>query len=290
MRIALAVAFLLASFGSSLAQVQAQTAAPAVPNQASKSDDHSARFGDLAVTVTSMDSKAAATPDRQEVTVFLTVTNTGNGAICATLTAKMEATFALEYSGASGKAPKMRELLPGESAQGSYDFDVKNGVQPLELVLELQGPTLSCSGNAPMRGSIPRQVRLDLKSSKLDAELQKIQDGLPRLDLLSISPGQTARPGTGGVGYPACLYCPEPAYTDEARSAKFEGVVVLQAIIQIDGHAGNIKLVKGSGRADLDSKAIEAVRKWRFKPAVNANGIPVATIVPVEVNFRILRN
>jgi protein TonB len=95
------------------------------------------------------------------------------------------------------------------------------------------------------------------------------------------------RPGTGGVGYPSCLYCPEPQYSEDARKAKFQGIVVLQVIIQPDGHATNIQVVKGAGLG-LDEKAIEAVRTWRFKPAVGPNGTPVATITPIEVNFRLL--
>ncbi|HZP34032.1 MAG TPA: energy transducer TonB [Candidatus Acidoferrales bacterium] len=99
--------------------------------------------------------------------------------------------------------------------------------------------------------------------------------------------GGAFRPGTGGVGYPSCLYCPEPQYSEDARKAKFQGIVVLQVIIQPDGHATNIQVVKGAGLG-LDEKAIEAVKTWRFKPAVGPNGTPVATITPIEVNFRLL--
>jgi len=76
------------------------------------------------------------------------------------------------------------------------------------------------------------------------------------------------RPGTRGVGYPACSYCPDPQYSREARAKRIEGTVVLQAIIMPDGTAADIKLVK-SLTADLDKAAIEAVATWRFKPARN---------------------
>jgi periplasmic protein TonB len=99
--------------------------------------------------------------------------------------------------------------------------------------------------------------------------------------------GGAFRPGTGGVGYPSCLYCPEPQYSEDARKAKFQGIVVLQVIIQPDGHATNIQVVKGAGLG-LDERALEAVRTWRFKPAVGPNGTPVATVTDIEVNFRLL--
>lgn len=99
--------------------------------------------------------------------------------------------------------------------------------------------------------------------------------------------GGIFRPGTGGVGYPSCLYCPEPQYSEDARKAKYQGTVVLQVVIQPDGHATNIEVVKSPGLG-LGEKAIEAVRTWRFKPALGPNGKPVATLTPIEVTFRLL--
>jgi protein TonB len=99
--------------------------------------------------------------------------------------------------------------------------------------------------------------------------------------------GGVFRPGTGGVGYPSCLYCPRPSYSDEARKAKYQGTVLLQAVITPDGRGIEIQVVKGLGLG-LDEKAVEAVKGWRFKPAVGPDGKPVATLVPIEVTFRLL--
>ena len=99
--------------------------------------------------------------------------------------------------------------------------------------------------------------------------------------------GKAFRPGTGGVGYPTCLYCPEPQYSEDARKAKFQGVVVLQVVIQPDGRAMNIRIVKGPGLG-LEERALAAVRTWHFRPALGPNGRPVATITNIEVNFRLL--
>jgi TonB family protein len=99
--------------------------------------------------------------------------------------------------------------------------------------------------------------------------------------------GGAFRAGTGGVGYPSCLYCSEPQYSEDARKAKWQGTVVLQVIITSDGRATNIQIVKGPGLG-LEDKAIEAVRNWRFKPALGPDGKPVATLTPIEVTFRLL--
>ncbi len=99
--------------------------------------------------------------------------------------------------------------------------------------------------------------------------------------------GGVYRPGRGGVGYPTCDYCPDPKYSEEARKAKYQGTVLLEAIITPEGRATNIRVIKGVGLG-LDEKAIEAVRGWIFKPALGPNGRPVAVRVPIEVTFRLL--
>jgi TonB family protein len=95
-----------------------------------------------------------------------------------------------------------------------------------------------------------------------------------------------ARPGVAGVTVPACVYCPNPRFTDEARAAKFSGSVVLQVVVTADGHAENISVVRKAGYG-LEQNAIDTVRKWQFRPAKGPDGNPVATVVPIEVTFRI---
>jgi len=98
--------------------------------------------------------------------------------------------------------------------------------------------------------------------------------------------GGAFRAGVNGVGMPSCIYCPDPQYSDEARKAKYQGVVVLMVVITLDGRASNIQVVKSPGLG-LDEKAIEAVRQWKFRPSVGPGGKPVAAQVPIEVTFRL---
>jgi len=98
--------------------------------------------------------------------------------------------------------------------------------------------------------------------------------------------GGAFRAGVNGVGMPSCIYCPDPQYSDEARKAKYQGVVVLMVVITLEGRATNIQVVKSPGLG-LDEKAIEAVRQWRFRPAVGPGGKPVPAQVPIEVTFRL---
>lgn len=97
--------------------------------------------------------------------------------------------------------------------------------------------------------------------------------------------GGVFRAGRDGVGEPACLYCPNPQFTDEAVKARYQGIVLLRVIVTSDGRATNISVSKGLGLG-LDEKAIDAVKSWRFTPARGPNGQPVSVWTTIEVNFR----
>lgn len=96
------------------------------------------------------------------------------------------------------------------------------------------------------------------------------------------------KPGANGVGYPRCVYCPDPKYTPQARAAKLEGTVELNAIIGADGTGRNIEVVKGIGKG-LDDQAVLAIQRWRFQPAGGPNGDPVPVAVPIQITFRLLK-
>ena len=89
----------------------------------------------------------------------------------------------------------------------------------------------------------------------------------------------------GGVLAPKLVFDPEPEYSEEARKAKYQGTCVLSVIVGPDGLAHDIKVTNTLGLG-LDEKAIEAVRKWRFEPAMK-DGKPVNVLISVQVNFRL---
>ena len=93
--------------------------------------------------------------------------------------------------------------------------------------------------------------------------------------------------GSGGVGEPACIYCPTPTFSNEAVKAKYQGPVTLRIIVTADGRATNITVVQGPGLG-LEEKAVEAVKTWKFRPAIGPSGKPVAVWTIIEVTFRLL--
>jgi periplasmic protein TonB len=87
----------------------------------------------------------------------------------------------------------------------------------------------------------------------------------------------------GGVSAPTIVFRVEPTYSEEARKAKYQGVVVLSAIVRKDGSIEILKVVRGLGLG-LDENAIQALKQWKFRPGMR-NGIPVDVALNIEVNF-----
>jgi len=88
-----------------------------------------------------------------------------------------------------------------------------------------------------------------------------------------------------GTSAPVLISKVDPEYSEEALKAKYSGSVYLSIMVNTDGKAEDIKVVKSLGMG-LDEKAVEAVQKWRFKPGMN-KGAPASVRAQVEVNFRL---
>jgi periplasmic protein TonB len=89
----------------------------------------------------------------------------------------------------------------------------------------------------------------------------------------------------GGVSAPLVLSSVDPEYSDEARRAKYTGIVVVALIVDAHGLPQSVHVARSLGMG-LDEKAIEAVRQYKFKPA-QYEGKPVPVEVNIEVNFQI---
>lgn len=89
----------------------------------------------------------------------------------------------------------------------------------------------------------------------------------------------------GGVSPPRAVYSPEPEFSEEARKAKYQGVCTLGLVVGVDGRATNIRVLSSLGMG-LDEKAIEAVKNWKFEPAMK-DGHPVPVEIALEVDFHL---
>jgi bla regulator protein blaR1 len=89
----------------------------------------------------------------------------------------------------------------------------------------------------------------------------------------------------GDVSAPKLVFSPDPQFSEEAKRAKYQGVCVVSLIVDAQGNPQRVQVVRHLGKG-LDKKAVEAVRQYKFEPAMR-NGEPVAVEVNIEVNFRL---
>jgi protein TonB len=87
----------------------------------------------------------------------------------------------------------------------------------------------------------------------------------------------------GQVSTPVLIYKVEAEFSEEARRNKYQGVVIVNIIIDKQGNPQNPRVVRALGMG-LDEKAIDAIKQYRFKPAMK-NGKPVAVQMNVEIDF-----
>ncbi len=91
----------------------------------------------------------------------------------------------------------------------------------------------------------------------------------------------------GAVTKPVEIYRTAPRYTEPARRAGVQGMVVLEAIIDERGLVVDVKILRGLPMG-LDQSAAEAVQKWRYQPAT-LHGKPVKVYFTLTVNFTLQR-
>ena len=112
---------------------------------------------------------------------------------------------------------------------------------------------------------------------------------LESLPILSIEPAPSPAPlpsrplrAGNGAPIPVRLVDVQPTYPPLARMVRIQGVVVLDATIDETGRVVDVRVVRSV--AALDRAAIEAVRRWRYAPAV-VNGRPVPVVLSVTASF-----
>ena len=270
---------------------------------------------DVQITATNGNDKSPAGFHFVRFTVL--VKNVGNNSICTHLTATLESdlgvgrrdgTWTLKTNSREeiAKGPDIHQLLPGEILNGSVVFaDLRNGVKPLTLTVASEGQT--CAMKSPPPTGNPLLFAINKSESGRKVSLVFVGNEFVNSDTGTANRGafeganvksdapvaaDNNQGGFGGgafhvgngVSAPRALETPDPEYSEEARKAKYQGVVVLWLIVGPDGKPHDIRVSRPLGMG-LDQKAIEAVNRWRFEPAMK-DGRPVPVQINVEVNFR----
>lgn len=119
-------------------------------------------------------------------------------------------------------------------------------------------------------------------------------------------PGPPGPPGTGrdpgpGIGDgpsapvhltaemtpPVAVYKVQPRYTEVARRAGVQGVVIVEAVVDEQGRVSNVRVLRHLPMG-LDQAAIDAIQQWRFTPAA-MQGRPVKVYFTLTANFTLQR-
>lgn len=178
---------------------------------------------------------------------------------------------------------------------------------PVSSINDFPGPEM-LYGLVGTDGSLRKFAVIESAGSKADTAIVNIAglirfqpatcDGKPvesettfvisEMDFLSsMYGGKIPEAGKDGFTSPKCTFCPTPQFTDAAFNSHTEGHVILSVIIETDGRAHDVRILKRLG-AGLDESALKAVRdQWRFEPAKGPDGKPAAVHTIVEVDFNI---
>jgi protein TonB len=135
--------------------------------------------------------------------------------------------------------------------------------------------------------TVENVARTDRPGPPVDGGLFGVPDGLGHTEAVAPSPSPNPAPPApmrlhSGIRAPTKLVHVAPAYPAIARAAHVQGVVIIEATLDADGSVAATRVLRSIPL--LDRAAVDAVRQWRFTPTL-LNGVPVAIIMTVTVNF-----
>ncbi len=142
------------------------------------------------------------------------------------------------------------------------------------------------------RTPVPDQTPHDPEPLRLDEPRAEFE--LPEVDpdyfVIPDAPPAPPQPEgpiivTGEVTKPVKIHAPQPSYTEIARKARIQGLVIVQAIIDKRGDVTNVKVLKGLPMG-LAEEAVKTIKLWKFKPAT-LRGKPVDVYYNLTVNFKL---
>lgn len=76
-----------------------------------------------------------------------------------------------------------------------------------------------------------------------------------------------------------------PDFPNDLRNKGISGVVMVNVLIDAQGNPQDLKVTKSSNSA-FEEPAVEALRKWKFKPA-ERDGANVALRVVIPIRFSV---
>lgn len=188
--------------------------------------------------------------------------------------------------------PTPRQLLMFDASR-IMPIDIQLPAPPRRAPApQTAGPTVS-PGAAPLVAPdrISEETGLENAAAPPAGIVSGVESGLP--GAIATTPTATAAPAPppdppapirlhSGMTAPRKTVEVAPAYPAIARAAHVQGVVILEAVLDATGGVESVRVLRSIPL--LDQAAVDAVRQWRFTPAL-LNGQAVAVVMTVTVNF-----
>jgi protein TonB len=143
---------------------------------------------------------------------------------------------------------------------------------PTEIVPDAPGLDIGVEGGVPggVEGGVPGGV------------VGGVVGGLPAVPAPSLAE-RAVRVG-GVVKAPKLVHRVQPEYPGLAVQARLQAMIILEALVNVDGRVHEVKVLRGA--ALFDEAAIAAVKQWRYQPLL-LNGVPTPFILTVTLNFNL---
>lgn len=157
-------------------------------------------------------------------------------------------------------------------------------------------PVVDASGEAfAAETALPLTAGAIIEETVIAAPASTASQAGPRRSVAAGSSGGTGTSASGpAAAAPAVIQAPrvvtavDPVYPAAARSAGWEGSVILKVQVLTSGLPGSISILQSSGQAVLDDAAVAAARQWRFTPARNqATGQAIVSTTRIPLAFRL---
>ncbi len=105
------------------------------------------------------------------------------------------------------------------------------------------------------------------------------------LSIVALANAQDTPKTPPGAVAPKPIKIVKATYTPEARAAKIQGTVIVEAVVLADGTVGQVKVTRSlDTKFGLDAEALKATKQWTFSPGTR-DGKPVPVVVSIEQSF-----
>jgi protein TonB len=161
--------------------------------------------------------------------------------------------------------------------------EMPNLAKPMEAVI-IDSP--------PQEQSEPvKVIKPDLEQPQI--ETPPLEDTVPEIEVPTEEPApaaitaeQSPAPPVGETANMQVTNRVDPVYPAQSRRAGEEGTGVFRVLVDPSGRAMDVSVVTSTGFSRLDEAAMTAIKKWKFKPAMNA-GQAVQSYTKVQVKFEL---